>query len=1091
MFNTSTTIQPPAGGNSTGLFGNTTGPLQSTPTSTNPNTNNANVLPNLFQTVQKTAANTNTGGLFGNRMASPTPANNPTSLFGNNNISKPSLFGGNILSNNNTNQQQQQYQMQQPIQQQQQQQQGICAYGVQINPLTISITSDIPPPLVNVQKPIRSKRANNNNSSLINSFKVIPQQSRLLLQKQPSVIVSENQKENKGSITKPSTTNATSENHVLRKLTINKEKIDSLKKILFESSLKKNQQIGGSSEKENALEKQSTTKTVSVEEEEESDVVISEEENNASSKNDTIKNNGYWCLPSIENLSNIDNFIVGRENHGSIHFLEPVDLTHLTKPDLKENLFGRIVQFYDSEPVVEVYPDEFEKIKPSVGEGLNVRAIINLQNVEPDTDLEKFVEKLNSFTDNEFVSYDPFSKNWCFKVRHFSKYGLVKSSVDGHREIHSGRVVKSKLTSNKKTNLDGIKVPGFLNENSENLTPDYEIIENENDGVKTHTVEILSVPAKEIVLSNENIVKEMAYEPKNVDVEDLKELINETYMNSFKESKDLIEELNIANELGNGSIFKKNKLREQVEELDSEEQIFLQKKVNNINVEENKDEGMEIESFDGENVNKTYKISSEGLQLINTLQVNSKKAVNNDKLPFIIGIDFGFKDLQNMNSIFAFLSLLLDNFEEDSVKLFKFTKFLNRILESKIILKNGSEIVTEKSLYLQIFEKLSYRDIAGAVQLSYKTENPQLSVILSSLSVSNGNHNSGLATLAKLQLELLETDLTSDAGLVLIYKVLANDFTLLESEIVEDWTCKLLALLNYSALIENSFKKTLLSCFGILKNSITEKDPLFKILSLFVIDGDDYKIEEITGDLFVDFVIFVVLNFNYGYSFKLDEYIKNLIAKGEFETIYDNLFLALFLESNELKFDIINEILKNNIDLVLNEVSNLQSKLLINDDIIYTIQGEYYGTKNKKIKELDAYMKTRNNDLLIENLIINKTGPYLIFINKESLLLDIIQKLQNVNDSVHIMELYALFKLSGNRDMKLLNELVEKITLFKSNHKEIVSFLYKFTVEQFIINFNTKTSDLKLSLINNIKMLKTDDETTNVYLERVVKSLNL
>ncbi|XBW34952.1 hypothetical protein QEN19_000516 [Hanseniaspora menglaensis] len=1062
MFKTSNITSQPLGSNNTGLFGND-GPLQSTPTATNVNSN----LPNMFQSVQKTASTTNGGGLFGTKLVSPSPSNNL--VFGNTSSStlKPGLFGGNTTTNMGSLNQ---------SQMNPKPEQGISAYGIQINPLTINITNDIPPSLVDTPKSSRSRKTGNNNA-LMSSFKNVNQKGKLLLQKQTSILDLDNDKRNQGLIGKVEVGN-----HVLRKLTINKKKIENLKKLLFESQDTSAKIVDSPIE---VSEKNFNLKSEEVCVEKTTEIDDKNISNN--SLEVESENSGYWCLPSIktlskyseEQLSKIDNFIIGRENHGSIHFLEPIDLNHLTKPSLKENLFGRIVKFYDVEPIVEVYPDEFKSIKPHIGEGLNVRAVINLQGVEADENLETFIKKLSSYSENEFISYDPFLKHWSFKVRHFSKYGLLSGSSEGHREIYNGKVIKNKQGFSKKETFQNIRVPGFLNDQD---VPDYEIVETENNNIKTHTVEVLSVPAKNLFFENEKIIKEMPYEPKNVDIEDLKELINETYLKSFKESNDLLEEMQITNELRNGSIFKKNKLSQKVLQIEQEEQEFIKRRKLGTDVEQ------DVEMEANINEEKTIMFSSQDLNLINLLKKKSQISLDNENLPVISTINLEFKDLQEHSSFSKLLSLLFDRNEEESKQLTQICDFLNSTLQRKKSLDIQPQ---KKDIYMEIFENLAFKNIDEAIRLSYETENPQLSVVLSLVGSSKSSNENNLVTLAKLHLETLRNDCTSNSSLILIYKVLANDATLLQSDLVTDWMFKLMALLNYSPLIEGSLKNTILEYIEILKSNVTTENALFKILSLYSQGIPNGNFKTITGEKFFDFLIYHLLNFKNEITVSLDTILLEFIEYGQFENVFDKIFITIFLESPNKKHQILNKILKSNIDLVLNDVSALQNNFSISDDIIYTIQGNYYGEKGNNFKEITAYLKTKKNDALIEKLVLEKTGPYLIFVNKESVLLNIISKMQYISESVNVLRIYAEFKLNGTKDVLLLNELIEKIDSLKTGNQEIILFLYKFAVEQFIIKFNGLEANLNTLLINDIKKFTTNDDTTNIYLKRVIKSLNL
>uniref|UniRef100_UPI0001C04F2A Nucleoporin NUP145 n=1 Tax=Saccharomyces cerevisiae TaxID=4932 RepID=UPI0001C04F2A len=153
---------------------------------------------------------------------------------------------------------------------------------------------------------------------------------------------------------------------------------------------------------------------------------------------------GYWCSPSPEQLERlslkqlaaVSNFVIGRRGYGCITFQHDVDLTAFTK-SFREELFGKIVIFRSSK-TVEVYPDE--ATKPMIGHGLNVPAIITLENVypvdkktkKPMKDTTKFAEfqvfdrKLRSMREMNYISYNPFGGTWTFKVNHF----------EGHHHHH-------------------------------------------------------------------------------------------------------------------------------------------------------------------------------------------------------------------------------------------------------------------------------------------------------------------------------------------------------------------------------------------------------------------------------------------------------------------------------------------------------------------------------------------------------------------------------------------------------------------------------------------------------------------------------
>jgi hypothetical protein len=118
-----------------------------------------------------------------------------------------------------------------------------------------------------------------------------------------------------------------------------------------------------------------------------------------------------------------------------------------------------------------VYPDQ--ERKPPIGEELNKPAIITLYNCWPRNketgkilkDPEKlklFEEKLKQTTKKKiggrFISYNPENGEWCFRVEHFSRYGLDSEDEeiddedddDENREgKYSGLSLKRKIQTTK------------------------------------------------------------------------------------------------------------------------------------------------------------------------------------------------------------------------------------------------------------------------------------------------------------------------------------------------------------------------------------------------------------------------------------------------------------------------------------------------------------------------------------------------------------------------------------------------------------------------------------------------------------------
>lgn len=168
-----------------------------------------------------------------------------------------------------------------------------------------------------------------------------------------------------------------------------------------------------------------------------------------------ISSNGYWCSPSIsklesmtpEELSAVENFIVGRKSKGQIAYLFPVDLTTILERCQRNNvslssvLFDDIIKIEDG--YVKVYFD-YEGAKPPISRELNVPATITLKSEPKNRSLDDHIKRLKRVVGAEFVTYDPIEYNWTFKVKHFSVWGLLDDIDDDTEETKTLRAVKKR-----------------------------------------------------------------------------------------------------------------------------------------------------------------------------------------------------------------------------------------------------------------------------------------------------------------------------------------------------------------------------------------------------------------------------------------------------------------------------------------------------------------------------------------------------------------------------------------------------------------------------------------------------------------------
>lgn len=180
----------------------------------------------------------------------------------------------------------------------------------------------------------------------------------------------------------------------------------------------------------------------------------------------------YYTLPALEELTQhvdengaciVKGFTIGRKGYGNVYFPDEMDVAGLNIDEL--------VHFRYRE--INVYPDDSKK--PPVGQGLNRKAQVTLDNVYPrraDTNTliqdtqellqMNFAEKLRKITVKKgakFVDYRPETGSWVFKVDHFSRYGFNDS--DEEAEANEKEAQKKKIEAAKKAE-SGAKAGGEL-----------------------------------------------------------------------------------------------------------------------------------------------------------------------------------------------------------------------------------------------------------------------------------------------------------------------------------------------------------------------------------------------------------------------------------------------------------------------------------------------------------------------------------------------------------------------------------------------------------------------------------------------------
>lgn len=184
-------------------------------------------------------------------------------------------------------------------------------------------------------------------------------------------------------------------------------------------------------------------------------------------------NNGYWCSPSIseltklsvKELSEVDNFIIGRVGYGQISYNYPVDLSGAAmackqnEETLNNELFGKIVQFKKKHLLVyENFGDE----KPPIGFGLNVPATITLENIfaKDGENSSQFIKKLQNLKGMDFVTYDLITGSWVFKVMHFSVWGLVDEEDNEENDEKLLAIKRNQDSREEESRLEAFKIYG-------------------------------------------------------------------------------------------------------------------------------------------------------------------------------------------------------------------------------------------------------------------------------------------------------------------------------------------------------------------------------------------------------------------------------------------------------------------------------------------------------------------------------------------------------------------------------------------------------------------------------------------------------
>jgi nuclear pore complex protein Nup98-Nup96 len=144
----------------------------------------------------------------------------------------------------------------------------------------------------------------------------------------------------------------------------------------------------------------------------------------------TNKNNKLSTNPPLpdlqemtdEQLSSVNGFEVIHSEHGSIKWIDAVDLRGLELDKIVYIGDGSIFVYHDDE----LPPGIQLESLPKTGNGLNKRAMLTMNNIFPESDeddLQEYENELKKYNENlgfKFKSYEPRTGQWMFLVPHFN-----------------------------------------------------------------------------------------------------------------------------------------------------------------------------------------------------------------------------------------------------------------------------------------------------------------------------------------------------------------------------------------------------------------------------------------------------------------------------------------------------------------------------------------------------------------------------------------------------------------------------------------------------------------------------------------------
>ncbi|KAL6942355.1 hypothetical protein ACO0QE_003528 [Hanseniaspora vineae] len=828
------------------------------------------------------------------------------------------------------------------------------------------------------------------------------------------------------------------------------------------------------------------------------------------SSNSTSELCDYWCSPTVAELkkmsqtelSKIQSFAIGRKGYGTINFDYAVDLRDFSE-NFERALFGDVVIFHENK-TVEVYPDETHK--PNVGNGLNVPATVSLDKIFPVgydpvkdnlKDVNEFVKTLKSQPATEFVSYDPFSGAWVFKVRHFSIYGLLnpESSSSSHAYSPYGNSNRAPVPGTFSTEQDARKAVSPVAKAEFLTTPlDAEDLD--------HLVE-----------QPENL-NEMDYEPSDVEPEDFDVLEHDPRLSV---SNDLVEQLRIVGS-SDHSIFKPRSACETTDldkilfksfnnKVESHKEILKQRKMENnssfVHFSGNSSISLKSPS--------SLSSSSPGFKIVDVPLIKCEEYLMNifadiiprtmfdkrltNEFPKVSSVGFQFKNLMRIQpdeERWQLLSILFDKIKvkdmvesEDVRKTLvtrkqwtKLTTWVNQRVSEDV----NRRIADASDDLEKIVLHMVLRNTVEATKLCITSGNAHLAAMVA-MSTSNDFNFKKLAQIQLVKWKNLGYPV--NPHILQLYKIFAHEVFSIDEL---PWLANFAMYINYADFSNQSLAQEIEHFFTKTQHGFASNDMLFNIFKLFYLIPKDkhntllstFKFEDKPLDYVVPWFIVQVLSLKNKISidptqkdiFSLN-FIEQLKLNGLFE---ESLYVTSFIENDTLAKEQCTEVLRLNIDK-FEENLNYLFKLQLPESEVYYSLALLYKNKHDFLKESEFYLKARKYENA-SKVVTEVLGPKILLsgsTENSQILQELIGQFPDIcktnawKENVGVFELYL--KYLSDPDISLLKELINYVDVFSSSKgfliecRAVSTKICKFIVAEFLKNKNTLDAATKNLLL--------------------------